>query len=194
MRWPVFAVATYVILSLQAGLAPALQIETGWGSVRPVLPLLLAAAIGMRAPVQPALLGWLILGVLMDLTTVWPVQNTEGVEISRAMTFVGPHAVGYLAAGYVQLQLRPTFLPRNPLSSGALVLICGASAELVLVGIMSVRMWYDVPGTEWAPTQQLAIRICGALFAAVLATPLALPLNRLGAYIGQAGGPGRTHG
>ena len=188
MRWSVFAVAAYLALGAQFGLFRLF--ETDHGYIEPRLVLLLAVYVGLWAPPQLALIGWAVLGLGLDLITTWPAHSNTG-EGPVQFSLIGPYTLGYLSGGFVLLSCRGVLMSRHPLAMGSMVLVCGLAVQLVVVGLMSARMWYDQPMPVFSPTSQLLIRSAAVMTTAVVAVPLAIPMNMLAPMFGFDAARGR---
>lgn len=173
MRWFVFAILAYLMLAGQIGLAEAAAIDTSFGRLQPWLLLPLAVYIGLGAPTPTALTAWLICGVLVDLTTTW----------SSGLTLIGPNALGHLAGAYVLLQFRAMLVRRHPLTLATMTLLCGAAAQLVVVAVMCVRVFYE-PQPDWTGGWQLVLRGLNLLYSAAFALVLAPVLHGLTPLMG----------
>ncbi len=172
MKGSLLAIAAYLLLVAQLGLAP-LGASTHYGTVEPMFMLLIVVWIGLWAPANLVAPASAAAGLLMDLATPWPVQLASGIE---APTIVGPYVLGYIAAGYLLLQMRPMLFRDHPLTIGTMVLIGGAAASLVVVGLMTVRSWYE-PVIGWSAGNELMRRLLGLGVTVVIAVALAVPLR-----------------
>lgn len=176
MRWFVFIVIAYLFMAVQV--SGVLDLPAAFGAFgRPFVVLILAVFVGLSAPPRIAMIAWGTLGLMLDLTTVWPLAGSGGV------TVIGPYALGALAAGYTLLELRGMLFRQHPLTLGAMVVLCGVAMHLVVVGLFTIRQWYD-PLDDWIAKEQLLTRGAGLAYTAALAVVLAWPLLKLAPALG----------
>ena len=100
MRWPVFAIFAYLMLTLEQSL------RTLWASsyTCPSFLLILMVFISSWAPAMTAVWAAMILGLLVDLSSpVLPANHATDVVL------IGPAALGYLTGAYVTILLRGMF-------------------------------------------------------------------------------------
>lgn len=173
MNWVVFAIFAYLTLALQQGLMPLLEMRVGQEHITPQLVLILAAYVGLFAPRAATIGAWVVLGLLVDLTSGY-----ELLDGKQQLTLIGPYTLGYLAGGYVVWQFRNMVYRRHPLSMGFLVVFCGVAVELVVVLIMTVRQTYD-PLLDWSALPQLGLRGLALLYSGAVGAILAIGLLRL---------------
>ncbi len=172
MNWSVFAIFAYLFLALRVGAAPMMEIPTRFGQVGPQFVLLLAVVIGMFAPHRVCYLAWVMLGLLVDLTTEYARGGGPG-----SFALAGPHVLGYLAGAAVILQLRTMVFRQHPFSIGVAVVICGLAVELIVVLLFSLRGMYD-PLAGFSAMPQLALRGISLLYTGLVGVILAMPLVR----------------
>ncbi len=178
MNWVVFAIFTYIIMALQQGLAPMLDLQVGREVITPQLVLVLAVFVGLFTPRHAMLGAWFIIGLLVDLTHGGFALQASDPARGGQLTLIGPYTLGYLAGGLVIGQLRSMVYRRHPVSMGFLVVVCGLAVELVVVFIMTVRQTYD-PLMSWSAWNQLAVRGLCLLYSGAIGTILAVGLIRL---------------
>ena len=172
MRWPVFAVAAYLLLVLDVSVASAMRLEVNAGIVEPQFLLVLLVFVGLSASPSVVLLAAGVLGLLVDATTTWPT-TTEHYH----MTLIGPYALGYLAGATVLLQVRAMVYQHHPLAYAVMIVLAGMAVHLVVLGIFAVRLWYDpMPGFSAAGDLWLAVLTVAysAAVGAVLSVGLVL--------------------
>jgi len=182
MRWPVLFIAAYLLLGLDLGLRPLLEVGSGAG-IAPSLLLVLTVFVAASAP--PLTTAWaaLVLGGLVDLVAAYDAGPDVAV-------ILGPHALGYAAGAWTTLQLRAVVYRRHPLTMTLLTLVAGITAQLVVAGFVGARnllsvvapTWWDVI-TPGAATTFLDGSLA-AVYAAVVALPLGWILNRLSGAFG----------
>jgi hypothetical protein len=180
MNWAMFAIFAYLFTAAQTGLMPQLSVEVGWASA-PVVPniiLLLGVTVGFYAPEHTTLLAWALIGLLVDLTSGYPMGGAAG-----DLKLIGPNVLGYLAGGYVVLQLRQIVFRQHPLSSGFAMFVCGLAAQLIVVLIMTLRNIYD-PMPAWSALPQLLVRVLGLAYGAGIGVLLAVVMNRIAPAFG----------
>lgn len=173
MRWPVFAIAAYLALVLQVGLSHHLAL----GNVEPQFVLLLAVFIALSAPTRATVIAAGILGLLLDLVASPYTLAASGAGASEAaaVTLIGPYTLGYMTGGYLVVQLRPMLFRQHPLTLAAMVLVAGAEAHLVVLGLLWVRNWYE-PMQGFIASDELIPRSLGLLYTAAIGLALAYPL------------------
>ncbi|MEX2672579.1 MAG: hypothetical protein WD294_10760 [Phycisphaeraceae bacterium] len=169
MKWPIFAIAVYVLVALQVSLASAMRFETAGGVVEPMFMLALLVFVGLSATPRVVVVAAVVMGVVLDATMVWPMAD------GRGMTVLGPFALGYLAGGVALLQIRPMVFRQHPLAYAVMILFAGFAVQLVVVGLFSVRIWYD-PMADFAPASQLFLRTLSVFYSAVVGALLSVPL------------------
>jgi len=181
MSWWAYAIAAYLVMATQTSLASALAFETGFGVAQPQFALIFAVFIAIAAPANTALIACGVLGLLVDATTTRTVMEFDAsgaVVRELGLTLIGPHTLGYLAGGYVVLHLRPMLFRQHPMTLGAMTLASGMAVHLIVVALLSVRMWYE-PIKGFGAMSELTVRGVSLLYSAVLAVPLALALGAL---------------
>ncbi|QNN25285.1 hypothetical protein HED60_24385 [Planctomycetales bacterium ZRK34] len=172
MRWWVFAIVAYVLLGIEVSLADLMAIESKFGPVQPRFVLLLAVFVGLAAAPRVVMIASLALGILVDLTTTWPLAD------GGALTLIGPCALGYVIGGYVLLQVRSMVFRQHPLTVGSMMLVAGVAIELIVVAVFTIRAWYE-PVAGWSSTHELVLRSLSLFYSAVIGTMLAVPLCAL---------------
>lgn len=176
MNWLVYALFAYLFLAMHHGLAAALQVQTNWGLVVPQFVLIYAVFIGFFAPRRVVMWAWGLLGFALDLLFVY----------AGGAVLVGPCTLGMLAGAVVVIQLRSMVLRTHPISHGFCVAACGLGYELVAVGVLAVRNFYDAaPGGS--PLGMLGVRLLAVAYTAALAVPIAWVLVRLISVFGFQG-------
>ena len=190
MRWPIFAIAAYLAVVLQVGLAPHVAVR----DIQPEFMLLLAVFIALSAPIRTAVIGCGILGLLLDLiASPYPLVQTDP-RSPAAATLIGPYTLGYMAGAYLVVQLRPMLFRQHPLTVAAMVLVAGAEIHLVVLGLLWVRHWYE-PMQGFIASHQLIPRALGLLYSAAIGLAFAYPLSWAAPLFGfQTAHPSaRTH-
>ncbi|MCB9846554.1 MAG: hypothetical protein H6811_11295 [Phycisphaeraceae bacterium] len=166
MNWVTFAIVAWICLGLETGLRDVLQLNPTAIAPSFVLPLMVFVAIW--APSGVAMAGAMLLGLLVDLTG--PIAT--GAD-SRAVV-AGPHALGYLGASVLILNVRGMVIRRNPVSVVALTVLAGIVSGIVVVALHTLRSMYDP--MVWDASGQLLTRLASALYSGVTALALSLIL------------------
>ena len=118
MRWLPFLIVAYLVVAVQFALASVL----GWGSWTPNLVLLLVIFVGMHAPLEPAMVAGLILGLMHD------VVASHGI---------GTYALGYAVVAAIAVQLRGVMYSDHVVTHVMMPLTLG----LLLLIYMTIRQW-----------------------------------------------------
>lgn len=179
VRWPVFAIFTYFVLALDAGLKDLLGI--GSDGIGPGFMLIFMVFVASMAQRNAVLWASLLIGLLVDLSLEYPIGN--GVSV-----IVGPNALGYLLGGILAYELRSMIYRRHPLTMPLLTLAAGLTAQVVAVFIISFRHllanWIPAYALEWSTTDELVNRFLMILYSALIALPLGWLLTRLAPLFG----------
>ncbi len=178
MRWAIFAILAYVLLSLEQGLRTALSV--GWAS--PSLLLTLLVFVSLSGPRATVVWVAIVLGLLVDLTTPLPVAGR-----AAEAAIIGPACIGYLVGAYAAMQLRGVVFRDSPLTIAAMVFVAGLIAHVVIVGMLSLRgmPWLlaeRIPG--WSAADQLVDRFLDLLYSSACALPLGFVLVKFEPYLG----------
>ena len=118
------------------------------------------------------MIAWGVLGLLLDLTSAWPLPN------GAAVTIIGSYALGFLTAGYTLYEMRSMLFKQHPLTIAAMTFVCGIAVNLIVVGLFSIRNWYD-PLAHWSAKPELLVRGMALLYTAMIAAVLAFPLIKM---------------
>lgn len=176
MRWMTFAIAAWVFFGLELGLRSAL--ELGSVGVAPSFAMVLLAFVVMWASGSHAVWAGLIVGVLLDLTTVWPIAGG-----GAGVTLLGPYAVGCACGAYAGLQLRAMMIRSHRLAMGALAFLICVIAYAVVAGFLTVRAFYAEP-IEFEAARELFARGASSLYTAALAVLIGPALGMFGPAFG----------
>ena len=171
MRWPVFFLFVYLAMAFEQGLGNLLEIKR----VNPSFLLIVGAFIAISAPPKAVVWSSLTLGLLSDL--IHPLQLAGLADV----TIIGPSCIGYLAGGYVAVQLRGLMFRDSPLTIGLMVVAMGTFAHLIIVVALTVRGLPFMPGDPvigWHAADQLLRRFFILMYTAVLALPIGFALLR----------------
>ena len=171
MHWIPFLIAAFVTAAVQQSLG---RVWT-FGHIGPDLLAILGmlAALRARTATQATLAAW-VLGLLADLTTA---SGPAGASV------IGPMSVGYVVAAAMVFRVRDMFFAEHPL------------AQLFLAGgfcVVSHTLWISaqtllgpVPLTLPDFVQAMGHMLGIALYTAVVAMVLSLPLRYLGGLLGM---------
>ncbi|MBX3363664.1 MAG: hypothetical protein KF866_02760 [Phycisphaeraceae bacterium] len=177
-----FLVVAWVLLGLQLGLSETLRL--GISGPAPDLLLVLAAFAALQAPVRTALWTAFLLGLVTDLT--WTVARPGG----SAVPVFGPHALGYVLGAQAIVSIRGNLIRRNPLTLGAVTLIAGVIAGVLVVAMMTLRTTYDP--IVWRAGSELATRMGAAVYSGVAGVITAFALLPLTPILGLGTTTGRV--
>lgn len=184
MRWPVFAIAAFIVIALQLSLRDVLMTLRSVGSISPDLVACLATFIAMFAARTSALWACWILGLLMDLA---PPAGKMSWHL------VGPHALGYVFGGYLVLQLRTMVFRRRAISTGFLTFLFLLASGIVATVLLTIRHWYLPEETplHGSPLGELWLRCKIAVYSGLVAIPFGWLLQITIVLWNFHGGPGR---
>ncbi|MFP4053564.1 MAG: rod shape-determining protein MreD [Phycisphaerae bacterium] len=170
MHWIPFLIASFVVAAIQQSLG---RVWT-FGHVGPDLLAILSmlAALRARTATQAALAAW-VLGLLADLTTA---SGPAGA------TVIGPMSVGYVVAATGVFRVREMFFAEHPLAQLFLAgAFCAVSHTIWIIAQMLLG---PVPLTLPDFVQTMGNMLGIALYTAVVAMVLSLPLRYLGGLLG----------
>lgn len=165
MNWLLFAIVTWFVLGLELALRDLLQI--GPGGIAPSFMLAWAVFVAMWAPSRAAVGACMLLGLLVDLTGPRLVQGVPRV-------IAGPHALGYVLACALVLNMRGAVMRRNPVSLIVLTILAGVVSSIVVVFLHSVRDLYDP--FAWKPVSELLVSLASALYSGASGAVLSIVL------------------
>ena len=160
MNWLIFTLFAYVTYVLQAGLAP---VWTLGERTEPRLLLILLVYIAMQASPTTVAFAALALGALHDIRQT----SVPGL--------IGPWALGYLAAGYVLLQLRNLLFRDSVFTVAIMSLVAGVFAYLVstaLYALRGVSFLLGQPVAEFSAANAMFQGFFDLLYTAVVALPV----------------------
>lgn len=172
MKWPVPFFAAYILLALEAPIREFIRI----GTVSPSLVFPLVVFVALLASSNAAMWTALLVGAAVDVTTA---RATTGAPI----VIIGPHALGYVAAAYMILTLRPMVMRKNPITLVALSVIGAGLAAIVVVSVLAIRQmifrgsWADgLGGSLFHDLWQRWLDACYTGAAAIVLSGIFLPL------------------
>ncbi len=177
MNWGVFAVMTWLLLGVEVGLRPALQIGTT--PMAPSFLLPLGVWVALWAPKHIAASACLILGVLLDLTFEMPLADRVGTTV-----VLGPYALGCLLMSQAVIAARGLVIKRNPITLVVLSVVGAMIAHSVVAALLTAR-WLMGDPIVWEPTSQLIARAGISAYTAVTAVGVSFvlyPLHPLFAF------------
>ena len=190
MNWLPFVLVAWVLVGVHKGAADLFGLEFGAAEFRPDLVLPLAVFAAMVLPTPSAAWVCLGLGFVMDLLNERPATSGDGFVV------VGPHALGYLLAGLLVLQVRSMMIRRNPLTLGALSAVAAVVSGVVIVAAFTIRHAVD-PRLVWSTWGEVLGRFGSAAYTGLAGLVLAWPLIRLspllGLNLGQRSLPRRAY-
>ena len=194
MRWPVFAIFVFVLLAFQEGLKGLWVIA----DVTPGFLLILAVYLALSAPAATAKWACLIIGLLVDLTTTYPLDGRLD-----GLVLIGPACLGFLMGAVVILELRGLVFRDSPVALPLMVFTAGIFVHLVIVALLTVRglSWVlSEPIAGFSPALDLWYRFWQLVYSSAVALPLGFVLFMLDSWwgfahpataaVGRSAGPG----
>lgn len=169
MRWPIFLIVAFVTIVIDTSFIGVLQLQTLRG-IAPSLSIALVVFICLFASRLSALAGAFLLGVMMDFSS--PLSMSGGLG---TVSLLGPHALGFLFAGYLIVQMRTMVFRQRSITIGALSTIAWIAAALVAITIFLFRSWYgdgvNYP-TSGGAVRELLRQIGIGIYSGLLAIPV----------------------
>ncbi len=166
MRWLVFGVVAFLLLVLDTSFVTVMQVR----NIAPLLSIVLLVYVCLFASRTSSLIACLSLGLAMDLAV--PPLSTPG---EATVTLIGPHALGFLFAGYLVLQVRTMVFRQRVVTLAVLSFVATLAAAVVMTAIYVIRSWYGegviyptYPSAMWSMVRWGGI----ALYSALIALPL----------------------
>lgn len=147
MRWPVFALAGFLLLALDAGLRHVLR----FGDAMPSLLPILVVFVAFFAPRSSALWAAWAAGLATDLLLA---DFAHGPD--QAGPILGPNALGYVFGAFVIVVVRPMLLRRRAVTLAVATVVFGVAAALTAIFIVALHGWYDPLPPRWADAGPLA--------------------------------------
>lgn len=168
MRWSVFAAFAFILIVVQVSVRNVFTLEQLRG-LSPDLVACLVVFVALFAHRSSVLWACWILGMLMDLA-----PSDRGLEYH----LLGPHALGYVAGGYLILQLRTMVFRRRMITMAFLTFTCLVATALVAVSILVLRSGlYSEAVLPTGAFRELLFRFGIAIYSALLAMPVGWLLN-----------------
>jgi rod shape-determining protein MreD len=172
VRWAIFIGFGIAALVLDVSLGQVLLLRS-LGNIAPSFVAVLLVFVSLFAPRVQALWACWVMGVLVDLSIDLP----HGTDL--AGPFIGPHALGYLFACFVLLQVRAMLFRRRALTMAVTTILFALSAGLVAIFVYVVHGWFPTEELTWGdlrPTSELMRRAGAAVYSGLLAFVVARPL------------------
>jgi len=169
MSWPVFVIAAFVLLVVDASLMHTLAIR---GLVPSTLAVLVVF-VSFFAPRTRAIFAAWASGLAVDLTADY-VQGAGEVG-----PVLGPHALGFVCGSYLVLLIRPLLLRRSVLSISVITVIFSIAASIVVMFVLHAHSWYDPVPIHWhtgTMGSEVGRRIGAAIYTGIFALPLSIVL------------------
>jgi rod shape-determining protein MreD len=181
MRWFLFAIFAFVALVLDIGLKKLLRIEIAAGA-SPSFVLIVSVFVAMWAPPRVAMWSGLVVGLLVDLSSLSPTE-ADGYAL------IGPAALGFMLGSYAVVQLRGLMYRDSPLALAALVFLGGVFVHLMIVAVLTVRglPMFGYPVSGWSAATQLYERFWVLLYTAIVAVPVGFLLLKTQPFWGFEG-------
>jgi len=171
MNGAVFAVALYVALAVERGLAPLLAVPNATTGVSPAFTLILVVWVALQAPTLAAVWAALVAGVCVDAIATF-YDGGGGL--------LGPHALGYALGAYAVIQMRGMVFRQSGLTLCVMTFVCGLFAHLIVVALLALRGFPLSPADPvpaWDTSGELVGRFLELLYTAGVAALLAIPLR-----------------
>jgi len=175
MRWLVFFIFTFVLLTLEVGLRPLWALPIGpYHDAAPSLLLVLGIFISINASSGVVICAMLLLGALVDLTQ--PIGKLEPI---REIVLLGPSALGFFLGGLLAMRLRTLVFRDSVITLVVMTFTVGLFIELATVLIIGARQLLPTdPIPDWHIASQLMQRAMSVIYSAIVAIALGLVLGR----------------
>jgi hypothetical protein len=179
MSLAALALMAWLFLGLELGLKDALSL--GPGNIAPSFMYCLLTFIAMFSQAPRPTWVALGLGLLMDLTARVPLRDGAGT-----VTILGPHILAYVLSVQLVTSLRGVVIKRNPLTVGFLAMLGSLVAQVTLVAVYSIRLWWNDPifSLGAAPSGELLARLASAPYTGALGILVATLLFPLSGWMG----------
>ena len=193
MNWAVLAIAAVLGLVLDQSVLDGLALDrldpASARQIKPSFCGMLAVFVALGAPRMPALWACFILGMLLDLSL--PLTLAP----DRAFYLVGPHALGYVAGGWLVVKGKAMVFRQRPLTMGVMTFGLLLVVHVVVVILYQIRVWHpgqEVCWTDGSVGGALFRRALGALYSGLFAIPVGwLLVKSMPLWGFEAGGPRR---
>jgi hypothetical protein len=179
MNGAAFVIAAWIFMGLELGLKDALSL--GSVHVAPSFMFCLLTFIAMFSSHPKPTWCAIGLGVLMDLTFRVPLRDGIGT-----VTLIGPYSIAYVVGVQLITAMRGLVIKRNPLTVGFLAFTGSIVTQVVLVGVLSLRMWWGDPifGPSNPPSAELLARLGSAAYTGLLGCAISLVMFPIAPWMG----------
>lgn len=173
MRWIVFGIVAFVAVVLETSMRHMFALRFV-GSVAPSFVAIVAVYVALFSPRETGLWAMWILGLLVDLVS--PLRQGD----FGAGPLLGPHALGYVFAGYLLIQVRGMLFRRQVLTVAVMSVLFVIVASVVVVFLYAVHgvvypKIVDGQSLSWAdhgPLGEFFRRAGDGVYTGLLAVPL----------------------
>jgi len=170
-------VGLWLSLGMELALRQTLGLSDSAGGVGgPSVVFAFVACIAAFGPATAVLWVAFCGGLLVDLTWSVALWNQGSVSGVGQVTFLGPHALGYLVGAWAILKTRRVFVRRIPLAVAVLAVL---GAVLMQVATLCILLLRDAIDPAVALPPQGVVRVIGALYTGVPALLIAACLRFL---------------
>lgn len=177
----------WLAVGLELGVKPGLAL--GNSTIAPSIVFATLTMIAMFAPPAQARWAALLTGLALDATSVLAARQGTVAGFDVDLRTLGPNAIALLVGVHLIVAIRHMTMRRNPLTMGFLAMLGSASAQIVLVAIISLRAAMFDP-LAWSLGHELWTRLAGAAYTGVLGWALAFVLLPLAPALGLQVGSG----
>jgi len=170
-------IGLWLALGIELALRQTLGLsDSAGGAGGPSVVFAFVACIAAFGPATGVLWVAFCGGLLVDLTWSVALWNQGSVSGVGQVTFLGPHALGYVVGAWVILNVRRAFVRRIPLAVAVLAVVGAVLMQFSTLCILLLRDAID-PAVSLPP--QGFVRIIGALYTGVPALLIAASLRFL---------------
>lgn len=175
MRWLVFFIFTFILLTLEVGLRSLWVLPIGpYRDAAPSLLLILGIFISINASAGVVITAMILLGSLCDLT-----QPIGKLEPLREIVLLGPAALGYFLGGLLAMRLRLLVFRDSIITIVVMTFTVGLFIHLTTVLLIGARSFLPTePIPDWHIASQLMQRAMSVIYSAAIAVPLGMVLQR----------------
>jgi hypothetical protein len=169
-------IGLWLAIGLELALRQTLGLSDSAGGIGgPSVVFAFVACVAAFGPVTAVLWIAFIGGLLVDLT--WSVAHwSGGGQGVGQVTFVGPHALGFVLGAWVIVKSRRIFVRRIPLAVAVLAVLGAVVMQMAALCILLLRDMID-PAVSLPP--QGFTRLIGAFYTALPALGIAACLRWL---------------
>jgi hypothetical protein len=170
-------IGLWLAIGLELALRQTLGLaDSGGGIGGPSVVFAFVACIAAFGPTTAVLWVAFLGGLLVDLSWSVALWGQSGASNIGQVTFVGPHALGFLIGAWVIVRSRRVFVRRIPLAVAVLAVLGAVVAQMAALCILLLRDLID-PAVSLPP--QGLVRLVGALYTALPALGIAACLRWL---------------